>query len=139
VEHHEALETGAVVRELSDAVENAVDDLLADRVVATSVVVRGVFLKATSFGKRKIENITLPVMSCSGWKSCLYVPVRIWSITDDSRSMKTERGTYWPVPVSEKNVEKFSLFIPSGTVPSGLMPCSRQYSSQQEMPIWQPA
>jgi hypothetical protein len=67
VEHHEALETGAVVGELSDAVENAVDDLLADRVVAASVVVRGVFLKATgSFGKRKIENITLPVMSCSG-------------------------------------------------------------------------
>jgi hypothetical protein len=139
VEHHEALETGAVVGEPSDAVENAVDDLLADRVVAASVVVRGVFLKATgSFGKRKIE-ITLPVMSCSGWKSCLYVPVRIWPITDDSRSMKTERGTYWPVPVSEKNVEKFSLFIPSGTVPSGLIPCSKQYSSQQELPIWQPA
>ena len=66
MEHHEALETGAVVGELSNAFENAVDDLLAYGVVATSIVVRGVFLKATSLEKRKIDNITLPVMSCSG-------------------------------------------------------------------------
>ena len=45
VEDHEALETGAVVRKLSDAVENAVDDLLADRVMTAGVVVRRVFLK----------------------------------------------------------------------------------------------
>mmetsp|Transcript_985 Transcript_985/g.4183 ORF Transcript_985/g.4183 Transcript_985/m.4183 type:complete len:495 (-) Transcript_985:76-1560(-) len=44
VEDHEALETGAVVRELADAVEAEVDDLLADGVVTTGEVVRGVLL-----------------------------------------------------------------------------------------------
>ena len=44
VEHHEALEARAVVRELADAVEHEVDDLLADRVVAAGVVVGRVLL-----------------------------------------------------------------------------------------------
>merc|ERR550514_241137 len=44
VEEEEALEAGAVVRELADAVEHEVDNLLADRVVATRVVVGGVLL-----------------------------------------------------------------------------------------------
>jgi len=44
VEHEEALETRAVVGELADAVEAQVDDFLADRVVATSVVVGGILL-----------------------------------------------------------------------------------------------
>ena len=44
VEEEEALEAGAVVRELADAVEHEVDNLLADRVVATGVVVGGVLL-----------------------------------------------------------------------------------------------
>merc|ERR1719472_261023 len=44
VEAEEALEARAVVRELADAVEDEVDDLLADRVVAARVVVRGVLL-----------------------------------------------------------------------------------------------
>ena len=43
VEDEEALETGAVVGELSDSVEDIVDDLLADGVVATSVVVGRIF------------------------------------------------------------------------------------------------
>ena len=44
VEDEEALEAGAVVGELADAVEAEIDDFLADGVVATSVVVGGVFL-----------------------------------------------------------------------------------------------
>merc|ERR1719504_368885 len=44
VEEEEALQAGAVVRELADAVEHKVDDLLADGVVATRVVVGGVLL-----------------------------------------------------------------------------------------------
>ena len=44
VEDEEALEAGAVVRELADAVEDEVDDLLADGVVAAGVVVGGVLL-----------------------------------------------------------------------------------------------
>jgi len=44
VEDHEALETSAVVRELADAVQNKVHDLLANGVVAASVVVGGIFL-----------------------------------------------------------------------------------------------
>mmetsp|Transcript_56617 Transcript_56617/g.100036 ORF Transcript_56617/g.100036 Transcript_56617/m.100036 type:complete len:463 (-) Transcript_56617:29-1417(-) len=44
VEEQEALQAGAVVRELANAVEHEVDDLLADRVVATRIVVRRVLL-----------------------------------------------------------------------------------------------
>ena len=44
VEHEETLEAGAVVRELADAVEAEVDDLLPDGVVPARVVVRGVLL-----------------------------------------------------------------------------------------------
>jgi hypothetical protein len=44
VEDEEALEASAVVSELADAVEDEVDDLLADGVVATSVVVSSIFL-----------------------------------------------------------------------------------------------
>jgi len=44
VEDHEALETCAVVGELSDAIKDKVDDLLADGIVTTSIVVGGIFL-----------------------------------------------------------------------------------------------
>jgi hypothetical protein len=44
VENHEALETSAVISQLADAVQNQVNDLLADRVVTTSIVVGGILL-----------------------------------------------------------------------------------------------
>jgi hypothetical protein len=44
VVHDESLETRAVVRELAQAVEHEVHDLLTDSVVAAGVVVRGIFL-----------------------------------------------------------------------------------------------
>ena len=55
------------------------------------------------------------------------------SITEGSRSTKTALGTCFPDPVSEKKVLKESSAIPiessPGIVPSGCIPCSRQYSS----------
>jgi hypothetical protein len=42
--HDKALQTRAVVGQLADAVQDQVNDLLADGVVATGVVVGGVFL-----------------------------------------------------------------------------------------------
>merc|ERR1711959_506822 len=44
VEHEETLETGALVGELTKAVERKVDDLLANGVVTTGVVVGGILL-----------------------------------------------------------------------------------------------
>ena len=44
MEDHEALESGAVVGELSDAIKNKVDDLLSDSIVTAGVVVCGVLL-----------------------------------------------------------------------------------------------
>jgi hypothetical protein len=44
VEDEEALETGAVVGDVADLVEDLVNELLADGVVATGVVVRGILL-----------------------------------------------------------------------------------------------
>jgi hypothetical protein len=43
VEHHEALQSCAVIRKLADAVQGEIHDLFANGVVASSVVVRGVF------------------------------------------------------------------------------------------------
>jgi len=44
VEDHEALETSALVSQLADAVEGQVNQLLADGVVTTGVVVGGILL-----------------------------------------------------------------------------------------------
>jgi len=44
MENHKALETGAVIGELSDSIKDKIDNLLANGVVATGVVVGGVFL-----------------------------------------------------------------------------------------------
>lgn len=44
MEDKEALKTGAVVRNTSNLVQHLVDELLANSVVATSVVVRGILL-----------------------------------------------------------------------------------------------
>ena len=46
VENEETLETAAVVGNAADLVEDLVDKLLADRVVATSIVVGGILLAA---------------------------------------------------------------------------------------------
>lgn len=57
--------------------------------------------------------------------------------------MKTARGTCFPAPVSLKNVLKLSspppMVLSDGICPSGWIPCSRQYNSQQALPIWTPA
>lgn len=44
VEDEETLQAGAVVGDAADLVEDLVDELLSDRVVATGVVVRGILL-----------------------------------------------------------------------------------------------
>jgi hypothetical protein len=44
VEDEETLQTRAVVGHAADLVQDLVDELLSDRVVATSVVVRGILL-----------------------------------------------------------------------------------------------
>ena len=65
------------------------------------------------------------------------------STTVGSKSTNTALGTCLPPPVSEKKVLKESSWLPMvlslGMVPSGCMPCSRQYNSQQALPIWTPA
>ena len=63
--------------------------------------------------------------------------------TVGSRSTKTARGTCLPAPVSLKKVLKESspppMVLSEGIWPSGWIPCSRQYNSQQALPIWTPA
>lgn len=70
--------------------------------------------------------------------SSSYIPT-----TEGSRSTITARGTCFPAPVSLKNVLKESspppIVLSLGIWPSGWIPCSRQYSSQQALPIWTPA
>ena len=44
MENHESLETGAVIRQLANAVKNQIDNFLSDGVVATGEVIGGIFL-----------------------------------------------------------------------------------------------
>ena len=44
MENEETLKTSALIGELADAIQDQVDDFLADSVVTTSVVVSGIFL-----------------------------------------------------------------------------------------------
>lgn len=64
-------------------------------------------------------------------------------ITVGSRSMNTALGTCLPAPVSLKKVLNESSPPPMveslGICPSGWIPCSRQYNSQQALPTWTPA
>lgn len=56
MEHKEALETSAVVSELSDSVEAEVDDFLADGVVSSGEVVGGIFLSGDElFGVEELS------------------------------------------------------------------------------------
>ncbi|KGL85637.1 hypothetical protein N309_00062, partial [Tinamus guttatus] len=52
-------------------------------------------------------------------------------------------GTCFPEPLSLKNVPKEESAGPAEAseemVPSGLIPCSKQYNSQHELPICTPA
>ena len=63
--------------------------------------------------------------------------------TVGSKSTKTARGTCLPAPVSLKKVLKESspppMVLSEGICPSGWIPCSRQYNSQQALPICTPA
>ena len=73
---------------------------------------------------------------------CPYIPYCL-PTTVGSRSTKTARGTCLPAPVSEKKVLKESspppMVLSEGICPSGWIPCSKQYNSQQALPIWTPA
>ena len=57
VEDEETLETGALVGQLTDSVEYEVDDLFADGVVTTGVVVGGIFLASDELFR--VEELTV--------------------------------------------------------------------------------
>jgi len=59
VKDHEALKTSTVISELSDAVKDKVDNLLADGVVTTSIVIGSVFLS----GDKLLRVVELAVSS----------------------------------------------------------------------------
>jgi len=60
VEDHESLEARAVVRKLTKTIEDEVDDLLPDRVVAAGEVVRGILLTGDQL--LRVEQLTV----CTG-------------------------------------------------------------------------
>lgn len=99
-----------------------------------------------SFKKNKFSNLSTFELILTGvifstellLTRKLYLPTTV-----GSKSTKTALGTCLPAPVSLKNVLKESSPPPrvlsDGIWPSGWMPCSRQYSSQQALPICTPA
>lgn len=117
-------------------------------VVSPGIVVRCIALPSDQlFGVKQLSVRPCPYLIWNGTQRyrervaltrCTYGP-----ITVGSRSTNIALGTYFPVEVSLKNVLKLSFSSPTetsaGMFPSGRMPCSRQYSSQQAFPIWTPA
>merc|ERR1719224_238551 len=57
IENHKSLEARAVVGELTEAVQDQVHDLLANRVVATGEVVRGILLTGDQL--LRVEQLTV--------------------------------------------------------------------------------
>jgi len=57
VEDEESLKTRALIGQLADAVEDQVDDLLADGVVTTGVIVRSIFLACDEL--LRVEQLTV--------------------------------------------------------------------------------
>lgn len=114
VEHQEALETAAVVGDAADLVEDLIDQLLADGVVTTRIVVGSVLLAGDHvFGVEK---------AAIGSSADLVNNIRLKVAVDRSRNVFSiacaELGQFWDpvqegtgrrgcvVPVSEKNVLK---------------------------------
>jgi hypothetical protein len=68
----------------------------------------------------------------------VYLPTTV-----GSKSTIIALGTWRPELISLKNVPNEASFLPelsgSDISPLGAIPCSRQYSSQQDVPIWTPA
>merc|ERR1711981_1095279 len=68
VEHQEALETGALIGELSDSVEAEIDDLLTDGVVTSGEVVGGVLLTGDELlGVEELSVGTSSHLIDDGW------------------------------------------------------------------------
>ena len=63
VEQDEALQTRAIIGQLSDAVENQVNNLLSDRVVSTRIVVGGILLTRDQL----LWVVDLAVSSCANF------------------------------------------------------------------------
>ena len=126
MEHQEPLEAGAGVDKLPDPVEHQVDDLLADRVVAPSVVVGGVLLAGDQLlGVEQLAVRAKPHLVHHRWlqvhkDGSRNVLSRPWEIR---QLLELETGNS---PVSEKKVLKESSPQPAdlseGIVPSGWMP-----------------
>jgi hypothetical protein len=128
VEDQEALHSRAVVGELADAVQREIDDFLADGVVAPRVVVRRVFLAVDDL--LRMEELALRAGS---------------DLIDDGGLDVDEDGARNMLAgarLREEGVEGVVAHtdgLSDGIWPSGWIPCSRQYSSQQPLPIWTPA
>ena len=105
---HKPLQAHTLLCDLTKTICCLIDHRHSDGVVPSS----SVYLLAAS---------SLPEMSCSGWNSWWEAPVRTSSTTDGSRSAYIARGTYFPAPVSLKNVLKESFLdtVPVGSKPSG--------------------
>ena len=66
VEEQEALETGALIGQLADTIKDQVDELLADGVVTTGVVVGGIFLAGDQLFR--VEELTVGTGTHLIWK-----------------------------------------------------------------------
>lgn len=137
VEDEETLETRAVVGDVADLVEDLVDELLADGVVATSVVVRGILLAgdhllgveegAVGAGADLVDDIGLEI-AVDGARHVLAVACLLALEGCPQCSERTRDD----IPVSEKKVEKpwsslvalrSSVRKPSGCEESVIVAC----------------
>ena len=66
MEDQEALQPGTLVSQLTDTIQNQIDNLLADRVMTTGVVVGGIFLPSDQlFRMEQLAISTSAYLICS--------------------------------------------------------------------------
>jgi hypothetical protein len=94
VEDEKTLQAAAVVGNAADAVQHRVDDLLSDRVVSTSVVVRRIFLAGDELFRMEelfvCPGADLILKLMFKWLSVIFVNL---PMTVGSRSTMTALGT----------------------------------------------
>ena len=137
VEDQEALETTTVVGDTADLVEHLVNQLLANGVVATRIVVGCIFLSGdhvlgmekTAVGSSAdlVNNIRLKV-AIDRSRDIFSVACTISTVSSARTAVADGKGSR--IPVSEKKVLKpwsgSAALRSSVRKPSGWMPCSRQ-------------
>ena len=163
MEDEETLQSTAVVRQFANTIKHIVNDLLANGIMTTGVVVGGILLASDQLLRVKealvgaLANFNVSVLKINRKNIQKNKLTRIndrWleidhdgtghvltgaSRREEGRERVVLLGNGTLLDLHTDRLNDAEIQVKSLTTPSGVMPCSKQYSSQQALPIWTPA